>query len=279
MKLGIISGWDARGLQQVRDYGLDYVEFCINVGTDAKTVLARAEEIKANLSANHLKVSSIGRWGTDRLAPDGSFNAPEHENDLALIDLCAAVGCPIFTCGCNPIADMPFAKNAKLAAQYFRALMDYATPKGVAIAVYNCDWNNLIYDRRGWDAVLDQAPGLGIKYDTSHCINRNGDYLMEMFEYGKHIKHFHLKGTVRVQDFNVPDPPAGMDGIAWGSVFAILYAHDYKAVASIEPHSGTWTRGARGDFGVRFTIDYMRKFILEEDTDAGKKQYMPGDTV
>jgi sugar phosphate isomerase/epimerase len=66
-----------------------------------------------------------------------------------------------------------------------------------------------------------------------------------------------------------------MDGIPWGAVFAILYAQDYKGVLSIEPHSGTWNHGTRGEFGVRFTIDYMKKFILEEDEDSGEKQYMP----
>jgi sugar phosphate isomerase/epimerase len=276
MKLGIISGWEQKDFELVRAYGLHYAEFCINVGTDAKPIAARAAEIKGYAEANGVQVASIGRWGTDRVLADGSFNAPEHENDLALIDLAAALGCPVFTCGCNPVEGMPFDENAALAAQYFRALVDYAAPKGVQVAVYNCDWNNLIYDERGWDAVLPEVPGLGIKYDTSHCINRDGDYLTEMITYGKHIKHFHLKGTVRVDGFNIPDPPAGMDGIPWGAVFAVLYAQDYKGALSIEPHSSTWSHGPRGEFGVRFTIDYMKKFILEADADDGSKQYMPG---
>ncbi len=275
MKLGIISGWEEKDLRQVRDYGLDYAEFCINVGTDAKPILARAEEIKGNLEKYGVQVANVGRWGSKRLLEDGSVNDDEQANDLALIDLCAALGCPVFSCGCNEVKGMPFEKNAVIAADYFRALVEYGAPKGVQVAVYNCDWGNLIYDERGWDAVLPEVPGLGIKYDTSHCINRDGDYLAEMLAYGSHIKHFHLKGTVRVGGFNVPDPPAGMDGIPWGAVFAILYAQNYKSVLSIEPHSHPWSHGRRGEFGVRFTIDYMRKFILEEDEDDGNKQYMP----
>ena len=275
MKLGIISGWEENELRQVRDYGLDYTEFCVNVGREAAPVLARAEEIKGYLEKYGVRVASIGRWGTKRLLDDGSVNGAERDNDIALIDLCAALGCPVFTCGCNGVEGMPFEQNAALAADYFRGLLEYARPKGVALAVYNCDWGNLIYDERGWDAVLPAVPGLGIKYDTSHCINRDGDYLAEMLAYGSHIKHFHLKGTVRVGGFNIPDPPAGMDAIPWGAVFAILYAQNYKGVCSIEPHSHVWSSGRRGEFGVRFTIDYMRRFILEEDEDDGSKQYMP----
>ncbi|MDR3313169.1 MAG: sugar phosphate isomerase/epimerase [Oscillospiraceae bacterium] len=275
MKLGIISGWEEKDFQQVRGYGLRYAEFCINVGTDAKPIAARAEEIRGYSVASGVQVSSIGRWGTNRILEDGSFNTPEYENDLALIDLAAALGCPVFTCGCNPVKGIPFDQNAAFAIAYFRALVAYAAPKGVEVAVYNCDWNNLIYDEKGWDAVLPEVPGLGIKYDTSHCINRDGDFLAEMLAYGKNIKHFHLKGTVRIHGCNVPDPPAGMDDIPWGVVFAILYAQDYKGVLSIEPHSGLWSHGKRGEFGIQFTIDYMKKFVLEEDEDDGSKQYMP----
>jgi len=111
--------------------------------------------------------------------------------------------------------------------------------------------------------VLPQVPGLGIKYDASHCVNRDGDYLREMFEFGQHIRHFHVKGTLRIGGKNIPDPPAGMDDLHWGAMMALLYTHGYGGALSIEPHSSVWPgTGARGEFGVRFTIDMMRKFIM-----------------
>ena len=262
MKLGIISEPNEQGYQYVRHYGLDTTEFCVNVGSDAKAVLARAEELKGYGAQYGVQVASIGRWGTERVLAGGGFNTPEYEQDLALIDLAAALGCPHFVCGCNPVEGMPFIENAQLAVRYFAALVEYAKPRGVRVLVYNCDWGNLIYDKRGWDIVLPQVPGLGIKYDTSHCINRDGDTLWEMMEYGRHIGHFHVKGTLRVLGQNIPDPPAGLDDIPWGAVMAILYTHGYDGALSIEPHSSVWSEGPGGEWGIRFTIAMMRKYIM-----------------
>ncbi|MDR1465629.1 MAG: sugar phosphate isomerase/epimerase [Oscillospiraceae bacterium] len=277
MHLGIISGASEAEFAKVRQYGLHYAEFCVNVGCDVREYTDHLEEIQGYQQAYDVQVASIGRWGTKRLADDGSFDQPEYEADLALIDFAAALGCPVFVCGCNEVKGMSFIQNALRAADYFRSLTDHAAGKGVKIAVYNCDWGNAIYNKAGWDAVLPLVPGLGIKYDTSHCINRDGDYLQEMLEYGKYIYHFHIKGTVRIHGRNISDPPAGFDDIAWGAVMAILYDNDYQGVCSIEPHSSAWTKGTRGDFGVRFTKAYFEKYILEEDGDDGDKQYMPGD--
>ena len=273
MKLGIISGPDEQGFQYVRRFGLDTTEFCINVNHDAKAVAARAQEIKGYCGQYGVFVASVGRWGTQRVTAEG-FNQEEYEQDLALIGLAQAIGCPHFTCGCNRVEGMPFIENAQLAVRYFRALTDYAAPRGVKILVYNCDWGNIIHDKRGWDIVLPQVPGLGIKYDTSHCINRDGDVLREMMDYGQYIGHFHVKGTVRVNGENIPDPPAGLDDVPWGAVMAMLYTHGYDGALNLEPHSRVWSEGPRGDWGIRFTIDMMRKYIISGQSE-GQGAYMP----
>ena len=266
MKLGIITSPDEQGFQYVKKFGLDTAEYCINVGTDAKAI--DAAQLKALSVQYGVHVASVGRWGSDRLLPDGGINTAEYEQDLALIDLCEALGTPVFVCGCNPIEGIPFEENARYAAAYFTALTDYAAPKNISVAVYNCDWNNMIYDKRGWDIVLPLVPGLGLKYDTSHCINRDGDYLKEMMDYGQYFKHFHVKGTVRVCGHNIPDPPAGLDLTNWGAVMAMLYTHKYKAALSIEPHSTIWQHGSIGDWGVRFTIKMISKYIMPEGAEG-----------
>jgi sugar phosphate isomerase/epimerase len=274
MKVGIISGWDEAGFQYVRNVGLHTAEFCVNVGTDAKAVLAKAAEIKALSEKYEVSVASIGRWGANRLNAVG-FNTPEYENDLALIDLCAVIGTPVFVCGCNRVQELSWLDNVNLAVKYFKALVEYASPKNVTVAVYNCDWNNIIYDAKAWDIVLPQVPGLGLKYDCSHCINRDGDYLLELIHYGQHVKHFHIKGTVRNKGVNIADPPAGMDDIKWGAIMAILYDKRYDGVLSLEPHSPVWRTGPMGDFGVRFTIGMISKFVIPENYTMGDGAYMP----
>jgi sugar phosphate isomerase/epimerase len=54
-----------------------------------------------------------------------------------------------------------------------------------------------------------------------------------------------------------------MDDLKWGSIFAGLYSHNYDGCLSIEPHSAAW-RGdtERGKAGIRYTIDYISKFIM-----------------
>jgi sugar phosphate isomerase/epimerase len=229
-----------------------------------------------NIAKYGVKVCSVGRWGTKRLLEDGSFNQEEFQQDLALIDMASAVGSPYFVCGCNK-ASNAFSReeNIDFAIAYFRTLAEYAEPKNVKILVYNCDWNNFIYDKSSWDIVFPAVPALGLKYDTSHCINRGGDYLEEIRTYGNLIGHFHLKGTVRINGKNIPDPPAGMDDIAWGAVIATLYYRKYNGVLSIEPHSSVWTAGALGSFGVKFTVEYFQKYVFEDDGNAPAKQFMP----
>jgi sugar phosphate isomerase/epimerase len=83
-----------------------------------------------------------------------------------------------------------------------------------------------------------------------------------MSNWGESIAHFHIKGTVHAGQRTVDDPPAGMDDINWGSVFAVLYGRGYDGDLSIEPHSNTW-HGDLADFGVAFTRDYVKKFICK----------------
>lgn len=261
MKLGIIIDPTEQGFAYAHKFGLETGEFCYNVDHDAIALLAQAEDLKRWSAQYGVQVASIGRWGAERVRADGTFTE-EQAQDFALIDLAAALGCPSFVCGLNPVEGMEFEENAHLGASYFRSLIAYAQGKNVRVNVYNCDWNNIIYDKRGWDIVLKEAPGLGIKYDPSHCINRDGDYLAEMMEYGEYIGHFHVKGTLRINGDNIPDPPAGMDNIHWGAIMAILYTVDYQGMLSIEPHSAVWREGPLADFGVRFTANMMRGYLM-----------------
>jgi sugar phosphate isomerase/epimerase len=48
--------------------------------------------------------------------------------------------------------------------------------------------------------------------------------------------------------------------INWGAFLGLLYKHRYDGTLSIEPHSRTWS-GEQGDWGVRFTAEYISKMI------------------
>ena len=180
MVLGIINGWEREHIRAVHDLGLEAVEFCMNHNYDSFEILAKKEEIKQACADYGVKVGSMGRWGMNRIDENGEVidTALQHEKNL--IDLASFLGCPVYNVGCNYTEGKSYYENCMIAVDYFRGLLDYAAGKNVKIAVYNCDWSNFVYGPKAWTVVLGALPELGIKYDTSHAINRRSDYLKEI---------------------------------------------------------------------------------------------------
>ncbi len=275
MKLGIINGWEEAHFKSVRDKGLEAVEFCINHNYDSAEVLSRAEEIKGYSDKYGVSVGSIGRWGMDRVDDNGEIIPEAMQHDKNLVDLASKLGCPVYNVGCNEVEDKSFEENCRYAINYLSQLVEYAKQRNVKIGIYNCDWANFIWDAKSWGAILTAIPELGIKYDPSHCINRFGDYLKEMADWGHRFHHFHIKGTLHVGGDHYDDPPAGLDQTNWGAVMAILHIHNYKGMLSIEPHSSNWF-GYKGQWGIDFTINYIRQFLIDEKYESmDVDPYMP----
>ena len=274
MKLGIINGWDEDSFRYVKELGLEAVEFCCNHQIDSMEVFGHVDEIKGYSEKYHIPVGSIGRWGQKRIDAEGKIIESALQHDKNLIDAASALGCPVFNTGCNWTEGLSFEENCAIAVNYFEKLLDYAKGKNVKIAVYNCSWGNFVVEDKAWTAVLGALPELGIKYDTSHCLGRHGDYLTEMAKWGERIYHFHIKGSLYINGEHYDDPPAGLDQVNWGAVFNMLYTKGYNGMLSIEPHSGLWM-GVRGQWGVEFTIRYIRPFIMPENYSYNGTPYMP----
>lgn len=274
MYLGIINGWSDGCIEAVSKKGLKWVEFCVNHNYDSAQVLAEADRINESCAKYGVKVGSIGRWGMDRVDDNGEIIPEALHHDKNCIDLASRVGCPVFNCGCNYVESKSFMENCDLAVAYLADLIEYGKERNVKIAVYNCDWENFVVEDPAWSVVLGRLPELGIKYDTSHCINRGGDYLAEMEKWGERFYHFHIKGTLYIGGEHYDDPPAGLDDVKWGPVFALLYIKKYNGMLSIEPHSGKW-KGAAGQWGVDYTINFVKPFIMPEDYSYDENPYMP----
>ncbi|NLB69235.1 MAG: sugar phosphate isomerase/epimerase [Lentisphaerae bacterium] len=262
MTLGMIENSTEAGFNKVAGFGLKSIEFCYNVGEDPSELLANTSDIKKWSSEKEIKVGAVGRWGTDKIADDGSIIQEELKASRMLIDFCADVGCPVFNTGVNYVEAISFADNCNIAIDFLSELINYGKDKNVKIAVYNCNWNNFIRTPEVWKIILGKLPELGLKYDPSHCINgKSGDYLAELAEWGKRIYHFHIKGTINVNGKHLDDPPAGLDITNWGAVMGCLYAAGYKGMLSIEPHSNVW-QDELGDWGIRYTIDYISRMVF-----------------
>lgn len=274
MYLGIINGWDESSFAYVAQKGLRGVEFCCNHNYDSMEVAGRVDEILALSRKYDVRVGAIGRWGQKRLDSEGAVIPEALQHDKNLIDAASALGCPVFNTGCNAVPGKTFEENCAAAVAYFQTLLDYAEGKNVKIAVYNCSWENFVVDDKAWSVVMPALPALGIKYDTSHCLGRSGDYLAEMEKWGERIYHFHVKGSLYVNGRHYDDPPAGLDQVNWGAVMNMLYTKGYNGMLSIEPHSGRWM-GVRGQWGVDFTIRFITPYIMPENYEWNGNPYMP----
>lgn len=262
MKLGIIRGYDEASFEYVKSKGLDFIESCRNSTADAADFVAKVESTKANIAKYGIPIASVGRWNP-LVNISGKIDADEMKSMTDLLDAAIAVGSPVFVCGCNYAEDVSLYKNYSVAVDYFGQLIERAAGR-IKVAVYNCDWGNFVHRDTVWDVVLGEHPDLWIKYDCSHAYNRGQDYLSELSNWGHRVAHFHIKGTVKTASGKrIDDPPAGMDAIDWGSVFAILYARKYDGGLSLEPHSATWRAATElGEKGIDFAIKFTRQFIL-----------------
>ena len=274
MKLGIINGWSEGCIKYVHDKGLDAVEFCVNHNYDAAEFLAQANEIKGYSEKYGVAVGSMGRWGMTRIDDNGEIIPEALEADKNVIEAASIIGCPVYNCGVNYVEEKSFYENCNIAIDYLGKLIEFAKDKGVKIAVYNCRWENFIVEPKVWEVVLSALPELGIKYDISHCLYHDGNYLAEMRDWGHRFYHFHLKGCVYFDNDVYDDAPAGMDCINWGAAMDILYTKNYNGMLSIEPHSHYW-QGKKGQWGIDFTINYFRPFIMPEDYEYEDNPYMP----
>lgn len=274
MKLGIINGWEEGNFKYVKEKGLQAVEFCVNHNYDAEEFLKKAEEIRDNSKKYGVAVGSMGRWGMDRIDENGNIIEKSLEADKDLIIAACIIGCPVYNVGVNYIESKTYEENCQIAINYLSILLDFARDKGIKIATYNCDWANFVYNEKAWSVIHKALPELGIKYDASHCLNRRGDYLKELRDWGDRVYHVHIKGVLYIDGDGYDDAPAGLDEINWGGLMDVLYTKDYDGMLSIEPHSGYW-KGKKGQWGIDFTIKYISQFIMPENYEYDESPYMP----
>ncbi|MGN1345689.1 MAG: sugar phosphate isomerase/epimerase family protein, partial [Eubacteriales bacterium] len=162
MKLGIINGWSEESFAYVAQKGLHAVEFCCNYNYDSMEVAGHTDEILEREKKYDVAVGAIGRWGQRRIDADGHVIESALQHDKNLIDASSVLGCPVFNAGCNAVEGKSFEENCKIAIDYFSRLLDYAKGKNVKIAVYNCDWENFVFNDSAWEIVLGALPELGL---------------------------------------------------------------------------------------------------------------------
>lgn len=258
MKLGMITWIEESDFQKVKEKKLEFVE--LNVNERTEEFLKHLERTKEYSKKYEMPVGAVGRWGSTRITRDG-INAAELQLECTLIKAASELGAEVYITGCNYIEELSYFENCRYAISYFEELIACGKDLNVKIAVYNCRWNNFVYDDMAWTMIHGYLKELYIKYDTSHCIYADGDYLGETKKWGHRFAHIHIKGVLKVNGSREDDPPAGLDQTDWNSFMALLYKIGYRDGLSIEPHSETWS-GELGEKGIDYTINYMRRLMI-----------------
>ena len=300
MKLGMIIRPEADAVKHAKELGLDFVEFDLNYpewfGAPMSEITPKLPEIKAALEENDMECGAVGRWASQIIADDGSVIESEWNEVKAVIDFGAELGASHYLCSVGYNKNLTYYANITAAIKVLRDIVAYAKDKGMTTAIVNCMMGgNYIRTPEQWRLVLDEVPGLTLKYDPSHSFvhgGQNGAYMSEAMQWGDRFGYVHIKGVIQLGDSHEPqqwadvdltkkipdykevmfekmkansnfydNPPAGIDSINWRAFFAALYQHQYDGYLSIEPHSRTW-QGEIGEKGLKYTIKYIRDLML-----------------
>lgn len=259
MKIGFITNGTEEDLQFAKEQGIPCVE--VNIHQNLAEWEARKENYRALLERYGIEVNAMGIWGKNYISPD------ETERQMCLqelkrhIDLAAFLGAKVVMTGGGVNPNYTIEKQALEACEQLASLVDYAESKALKFAFYNCHWTNHITGPEAWEVVLERLPSVGIKFDPSHPFYEGEEYLLHARDYGHRFYHLHAKGCLKIGGKPFDDPPAGMDQIDWGSLFAILYKHNYQGDVNIEPHSATWM-GDRYYKGILFSKRFLEQWLL-----------------
>ena len=303
MRLGMIIQPKPEEFDHLKELGLDFAELDLNpvnfFGKPVDELRSILPQLKEASARTGIPVGAVGRWASHVLNEDGSVNDEEWANVQAVIDMGKELGAKRYLCSVAYVPTLSYYKNITAAIAVLKKIVAAAKDAGMETSIVNCMMGgNYIRTPEQWKLILDEVPGLTIKYDPSHRFVHGGDkgaYLQEAFQWGSRFGYVHIKGVVQLGESDEPmtwkmrdymeshpemkdeimkqmmqgdhyydNPPAGIDSINWRAFFGILYKHGYDGDLSIEPHSRTWF-GEKGDWGVKYTIRYIRDLMYTPD--------------
>ena len=226
MKLGIIGAPEAKTLVHAKELGLDFVEFDLNppefFGRPLDEVVKNQDEIKKAIEETGVEVGAVGRWASHILDENGDVIEAEWSEVKKAIDFGAALGAKHYLCSVAYVPQLSYYKNITAAIKVLNRIVSYAKENGMKCGIVNCMMGgNYIRTPEQWKLVLDEVPGLGIKYDPSHSFVHGGDkgaYLKEGMEWGDKFVYCHVKGVIQygVEKPRVDGSSPGTQGRADG---------------------------------------------------------------
>lgn len=258
MRIGFICDLSEHDFAFARQNGFRCVEYN---GADNVEFTSKAADLVTYQREYGVEFNMIGLFGRNYISDDPGERAKHLADAKKTIDFCGEIGSPLFVTGAGHAEGRPLEENVGRATDVLGELIEFGKARGIRVALYNCSWGNFAVGADAWELIMPQLPDLGIKYDPSHAVEGNRDYLVELRDWGKRVYHVHAKGSLVIGGKRFPDPMPGMDQTNWGAIFAILYEQDYPGDVNIEPHSGEWV-GSRRYPGLLFSKRYLEQFVI-----------------
>lgn len=256
MKLGFLTDGRTEDASFAADAGFDCLELALFGDTP---LFENHRDFQSSLQDNGIPLAAVSLFGLNYFDPEkGAFAV---ETLRRVFDLTAALDCPLVVFGTGTPPGNSHREKALNALDKVAPLVTEAQSKGLAVALYNCHWENWIDRPDAWHVVLPRLPGVGIKFDPSHPVQGHRDWKEELLATGSHLRHTHAKDVLEVNGRYIPDPNPGMGDIRWEVFFGILYHLGYTGAVCIEPHSPVYTGDRRHDF-LRLSGSYLRQFIV-----------------
>jgi sugar phosphate isomerase/epimerase len=179
------------------------------------------------------------------------------------VDFAVRIGCPAYVGHPDSLTFIDKDKIGTFKKMWSEGVR-YGEDKGVKVGVHSCGLGP-----ESWDIMLNEVPGLYLKYDPSFSHQAGRNVPEEILKYGKRFNHFHAKDEIgygRVTDFSrgivrFRYAPAGMGEINWGSVVALLYEVGYQGDIAIEVHSEYWFSDEAFERGLIIAKRHLEQFM------------------
>jgi sugar phosphate isomerase/epimerase len=215
------------------------------------------DAVRTTLRRTGLEISALA-YDPNTLDPDVEAREAAHAHLRRVIDAAQALGVDTVGTFVGNDRRRPLPENLETFAEVWPPLVEYATGRGVRIAIENCpmlfshdEWpggDNLAYAPAIWRRMFEIIPdaGFGLNLDPSHLVWQMIDCERAVYEFGDRILHAHGKDLEVRPDglyehgvmsagigWQVPRL-CGLGQVDWGRFVAALYAVGYDRVISVE---------------------------------------------
>jgi sugar phosphate isomerase/epimerase len=241
------------------DAGYDGIEWMLHYNFNSIGTLKRLVDATRK---NHLQVSNIMCW-EDLVTLDGKIRRKRVEILKQYISAAHEMSIPIMNVFTGPMAWIPNSAKIgdhisedeawSIVTEAFSEIVERAEKSGVTVTV-EAVFGMLVHDYYTMKEFLGffKSKNLAVNLDPSHLALYGNDAAFAVKQFGKRIRHVHVKdsfgkpGTLD-EDFTFPFLGEGI--VNWPSFFNALREIEYDGFLSLEFENATYLRNAcQGDW-------------------------------